>query len=195
MKPSHKHLIALPLVAVALIAAGCGSDADDGGSGEPSTAAATGEAAPVAEKGLPKALAANRAEANEILEEGQLQSKLDELKGHPVVVNQWGSWCPPCREEFPFFAAAAEAHADEIAFLGIDMEDNREAAEQFLSESPVPYPSIFDPSAEEIRSLGGGVVSPTTVFIDETGEIVNVFQGPYTSQEQLERDIERHLQS
>lgn len=196
MKPKSKHLIALPFVAVALIAAGCGSDADEGGSGEPSTeAAAGGEAAPATEKGVPKALAANRAEANVILEEGELQSKLDELEGHPIVVNQWASWCEPCRAEFPFFADSANAHADEIAFVGIDMQDDRDAAQQFLEEIPVPYPSVFDPNASQIASLGGGIVSPTTVFIDETGEIVNVFQGSYASRDQLEQDIERHLQS
>ncbi len=196
MKPKSKHLIALPLIAVALIAAGCGSDADEGDSGEPSTeAAAGGEAAPATEKGVPKALAANRAEANVILEEGELQSKLDELEGHPIVVNQWASWCEPCRAEFPFFADSANAHADEIAFVGIDMQDDRDAAQQFLEEIPVPYPSVFDPNASQIASLGGGIVSPTTVFIDEEGEIVNVFQGSYASRDQLEQDIERHLQS
>ncbi len=95
----------------------------------------------------------------------------------PVVVNQWASWCEPCRAEFPFFQASAEAHAADIAFVGIDMQDEPSAAEAFLAELPVPYPSISDPDAAQIRSLGGGVVSPTTVFIDEQGEVVAVFQG------------------
>ena len=59
----------------------------------------------------------------------------------------------------------------------------------------MPYPSIFDPSAAQISSLGGGFVSPTTVFIDAQGEIVNVFQGSYVSGEQLEADIEQLLGS
>ncbi len=200
MRPSRtskKTIRALALAAATLIAAGCGSDDGGGGSGEPAASTPGNEtsAAPPKEKGVPKALAANRAQANVILDEGELQSKLDELEGHPVVVNQWASWCDPCRAEFPYFADSAEANAGEIAFLGIDMQDSREAAEQFLAESPVPYPSVFDPSASQIASLGGGVVSPTTVFIDEKGEIVNVFQGSYASRQDLEQDIERHLRS
>lgn len=181
--------LGLGLAALALIAAGCGSS--DGGE----DGAAPAAAAPAAEekKGLPRALAANRAEANQILEEGALEAKLEQLRGHPIVVNQWASWCDPCREEFPYFQDSAEANADEVAFLGIDMQDDRGAAEEFLSEFPVPYPSIWDPTASQIASLGGGVVSPTTVFIDERGEIVSVFQGVYTSRGQLEEDIQRHL--
>ena len=181
--------IALSLLAVALVAAGCGSGDDEGSSG--SGTDATAAAKPI--KGLPKALADNRAEANQILEEGSLEPKLGELEGHPVVVNQWASWCEPCRAEFPFFRDAAESHAKDVAFLGIDMQDDRGAAEDFLAELPVPYPSVFDPNAAAISSLGGGIVSPTTVFIDEKGEIVEVFQGAYATRDQLEADIEQYL--
>lgn len=180
---------ALALAAIALAA--CGSS-DDGGGGE-ATAQSAETAPPPKEKGIPKALAANRAAAGEILDEGALGAKLAELEGHPVVVNQWASWCEPCRAEFPYFGDSADQHAGDVAFVGIDMQDDRGAAEQFLTELPVPYPHIFDPSAAQIASLGGGVVSPTTVFIDEDGEVVNVFQGAYATRDQLEQDIERHL--
>ncbi|MGI8727740.1 MAG: TlpA family protein disulfide reductase [Solirubrobacterales bacterium] len=194
-----RQLILVAAAALALIVAGCG---EEGGSGtdsaEPPGAnndpgkGAESDKGPGSEK-VPAALAANRAEANEILEEGSLEPKLEELKGFPVVVNQWGSWCPPCRAEFPYFAQSAEDHAADVGFVGVDMQDERGAAEQFLEDNPVPYPSIFDPDAAQIASLGGGVVSPTTVFIDEKGEIANVFQGAYTDQAQLEADIDKYL--
>lgn len=187
---SPKHLPAILILVLTLLAAGCGSDDEgpDAGAATSRPAASGGSA----EK-IPPALTANREQANEILPEGNLDDKLAELKGFPVVVNQWGSWCPPCRDEFPYFGASAEDHAAEIGFVGIDMQDERGAAEDFLEEFPVPFPSIDDPDAKQIASLGGGVVSPTTVFIDERGEIVEVFQGVYTSQAQLEADIDRHL--
>ena len=190
-----KHALMITFVAAALLAAGCGSQTEDGAtvaSGTDTSVPRAPVASPSKER-LPKALAANRAEANVILEEGSLDAKLEELRGHPIVVNQWASWCPPCREEFPFFRASAEAHADTVAFVGIDMQDERGAAEGFLAEEPVPYPTVFDPDAEQIRSLGGGVVSPTTVFIDSSGKVVSTFQGAYVSQEKLDADIDRFL--
>jgi thiol-disulfide isomerase/thioredoxin len=191
MRSRRKWILGLALAVAALALAACGSGEDTGASGSAETGAET--AAPAKEKGVPKALSANRAEANQILDEGELEAKLEQFAGFPIVVNQWASWCDPCREEFPFFRDSAETHADEVAFLGIDMQDSREAAAEFLAELPVPYPSIFDPGAAQIASLGGGVVSPTTVFIDAGGEIVNVFQGTYVSRDQLEQDIDTHL--
>lgn len=197
MSIKPKQIFGLSIAAAALVAAGCGSDGDGGG-GESAASGTTAESAqtpPPKEKGVPKALSANRAQANEILDEGTLDQKLAELKGYPIVVNQWASWCEPCRAELPFFADAANSAAGEVAFLGIDMQDNLDSAEEFLTEVPIPFPSVFDPTAAAIGSLGGGIVSPTTVFIDEKGEIVEVFQGAYATRDQLEADIERNLLS
>jgi cytochrome c biogenesis protein CcmG/thiol:disulfide interchange protein DsbE len=178
------------LLAVALAA--CGGDSGGDGSEGPSRDPAQ-SSAPT--KGVPAPLAQNRAQANEIIDGSTeaLDAKLAELRGHPVVVNQWGSWCPPCREEFPFFAESAEAHARDVAFLGIDVQDDRESAEQFLEEFPVPYPSIEDVEADAARSLGWTQVSPTTWFLDERGEIAYQRLGPYPDRGALEADIKRYL--
>ena len=122
-----------------------------------------------------------------------LEAKLDALRGYPVVVNQWGSWCPPCRAEFPFFAKSAESHLDEVAFIGVDIEDDRDAAEDFLEEFPVPYPSIFDEQSEAVASLDWAGFSPTTWFIDERGETVFVRNGAYPDGGTLEADIHNYL--
>ena len=60
-----------------------------------------------------------------------------ELRGHPVVVNKWGSWCGPCRAEFPYFQRQAIEHGKKVAFLGVDGKDNDANAEEFLKEFPV----------------------------------------------------------
>lgn len=140
-------------------------------------------------------LAANREEANELIDGGEeaLDAKLSELRGHPVVVNQWGSWCPPCEAEFPLFNEAAQLNDTRVAFLGIDAQDDRNAAEEFLEENPVPYPSIFDPDAAAAFSLGWGQTSPTTWFVDERGEIVHQKPGAYVSRAELEADIREFL--
>jgi thiol-disulfide isomerase/thioredoxin len=189
----RRVLFVLPLL-VALTLAACGGG-DGGGEPGPPPPQALASAGP--EKDLPKALAANRDQANQLIDGSTeaLEAKLEELRGHPVVVNQWGSWCPPCRTEFPFFAESAEAHADEVAFIGVDIQDDRDAAEDFLAEFPVPYPSIFDQDAEAVQSIGWSGVSPTTWFVDERGEIVSQRPGQYPDREALEADIRTFLLS
>jgi thiol-disulfide isomerase/thioredoxin len=191
-RPSRRLLFTLLPLAAAMAIGACGSDAEEGvgrAGSEPAVSAA------VAAKDLPKPLAENRAQANQLIDgpTEALEAKLEELRGHPVVVNQWGSWCPPCRAEFPFFADLADEHADEVAFLGVDIEDDREAAEEFLREFPVPYPSIFDPDTDAVRSLDWAGFSPTTWFIDERGEIAFVRNGAYPDARTLNADIHNYL--
>jgi thiol-disulfide isomerase/thioredoxin len=193
LRPRRGLLAVLP-VAAAVVLAACGGGADGGGDVN-----AQGDPAPAqpAPRGIPGPLAENRAQANQLIDGATeaLEAKLGELRGHPVVVNQWGSWCPPCRAEFPFFAASAEAHAGDVAFVGIDIQDDRDAAENFLREFPVPYPSIYDRDADAVASLGWTQASPTTWFIDEQGEIVHQRPGAYANREQLEADVRRFLLS
>ena len=89
------------------------------------------------------------------------------LRGYPVVVNVWASWCGPCRFEFPHFQRAAAAYGKRVAFLGIDSQDSDDAAATFLREEPVPYPSYTDPDEEiadehrrHARSAGHRLLRP-----------------------------------
>jgi cytochrome c biogenesis protein CcmG, thiol:disulfide interchange protein DsbE len=177
------------LASVVLVVAACGGDEGGGSS-------VTAKAGPkLRTAGLPAPLARNIRGANRIIDgDGDLlKEKLARLRGFPVVVNQWASWCEPCRFEFPFFASAARRHRSEVAFLGIDMQDSKGEAKEFLEELPVPFPSIFDPDAAYISSIGGGRASPTTVFIDSKGEVARVHPGAYASLDALERDIRRYV--
>jgi cytochrome c biogenesis protein CcmG, thiol:disulfide interchange protein DsbE len=175
-------------VAVAVAAGGGG----EGGASQASSAPQPSEAEL---KSLPKPLAENISMGNRIIDEGvtALQDRLEKLRGYPVVVNQWASWCPPCRAEIPLFQKAAEQYQGKVAFLGIDMQDSRGPAEDFLSELPMPYPSIWDPDAAAISSLGGGQVSPTTALVDERGDVVFTRQGQYPDLATLRADIQRLL--
>jgi cytochrome c biogenesis protein CcmG, thiol:disulfide interchange protein DsbE len=121
-----------------------------------------------------------------------LSAKLAALEGVPVVVNQWASWCPPCRAEFPYFAALAERYERRVAFLGLNSRDERRAAEAFLREHPVGYPSVFDKRAEQARSIGAGAGWPTTIFFDAGGDVVFIRQGGYVDAAALEADIREH---
>jgi thiol-disulfide isomerase/thioredoxin len=139
----------------------------------------------------PAQLRANRRERNALIDVS-LATRLAALKGVPAVVNQWASWCPPCRAEFPFFAEMAERYRSEVAFLGLNSRDARDGAEAFLKEHPVGYPSIFDDDAEQARSIGAGTGWPTTVFFDAEGNAVFIRRGGYTDASALEADIREH---
>lgn len=153
--------------------------------------AATGVGPSAGQAGTPAQLRANRRERNALIDVS-LATRLAALKGVPVVVNQWASWCPPCRAEFPFFAEMAERYRSEVAFLGLSSRDERGAAEAFLKEHAVGYPSVFDEDAEQARSIGAGTSWPTTVFFDAEGNAVFIRRGGYTDASALEADIREH---
>lgn len=116
---------------------------------------------------------------------------LYQLRGTPVVVNIWASWCGPCREETPALVDAARRYGREVQFLGVDHQDGRGAAQEFLRRYDVPYPSVFDSSGAIHRSLGF-IGLPDTVFYDASGQIAATWTGPLTP-EALRKNLEQLL--
>ena len=84
-------------------------------------------------------------------------------------------------------------HGSDVAFLGVDTDDSVDAAETFLSELPLPYPSFSDPDSEIADELGLREF-PSTVFYDSSGEIAYVRRGGYGSEDELAADIEKYAQ-
>jgi thiol-disulfide isomerase/thioredoxin len=136
-------------------------------------------------------LAANAAKANQILD-ASIQAEVARLRGVPVVINQWASWCTNCKFEFPFFQQAGRADANRVAFVGLDSQDSRSNAQAFLAQFPVDYPSVFDPSASQAQSLGGGQGWPTTIFMNAKHQITNVHVGAYPALQALQQDVARY---
>lgn len=99
------------------------------------------------------------------------QVSLDELRGHPVVINFWASWCIPCKEEAPYLAAAARRHRGNVAFLGIDIQDFERDARRFLREVDAPYVSVRDKSSRTYTAYGLTGV-PETYYVDRQGRVV-----------------------
>jgi thiol-disulfide isomerase/thioredoxin len=98
---------------------------------------------------------------------------------HMTVVNVWGSWCAPCREEAATLAAAARKLAPaEVRFVGIDVEDTRPGATAFERRYKIPYPSFFNPTGSfRYRFRYPAFATPVTYVIDGQGEIAAVVYG------------------
>ena len=186
MGARFRSLIAVGTLALAvLLGSGCGNSDGEGGGSHPDYAKALA--------GSPPALAALHRQANELLSGGTeaYEKRIDGLRGYPVVVNVWASWCGPCRFEFPVLQKLSARYGKKVAFLGVNAEDSNDAASTFLREEPVPYPSYTDPDKDIFDSLGA-IGLPDTAFYDEAGELVYLKQGPYAENSELEADVRRY---
>jgi cytochrome oxidase Cu insertion factor (SCO1/SenC/PrrC family)/thiol-disulfide isomerase/thioredoxin len=140
----------------------------------------------------PMALAAVHKQAGELLGGiPALTRRLAELHGHPIVVNVWASWCPACRTEFPLLSAASARYGRQVAFLGVDVNDNAKDASAFLATHPVSYPS-YTGASDDLGSLTNGAYEPTTIYISPTGRIRQRHLGQYDTLAALENDIEHY---
>lgn len=114
--------------------------------------------------------------------------RLSDLRGRPVIVNFWASWCGPCVEEFPLLTAAASAHeGDGLAVVGIVFRDRSEAARGFLERMGATWPALMDPG-DAVASRFGIIGPPDTFFIDRRGVVVSRQIGQLSS-----ADLERGL--
>lgn len=181
----------LALVAVLVIGL---SQAGGGGGGQGKSAGGACGTVPVALKGAPKPLASLHEQGCEIVGGGPaaFKQRLASLKGRPVVVNQWASWCGPCRAEFPHFQKLSVELGKRVAFLGVDSMDNNGDAAAFLKQYPVPYPSFEDGDGKVAQVFNGVGPLPKTVFYDARGKLAFVHVGQYASEAALRRDISRY---
>lgn len=143
-----------------------------GTSGTPSGGQVTAGTSPVAEIAPPE-----RAEPVDIsgvdLDGNPLS--LADFRGDVVVVNVWGSWCVPCREEAPMLSALSRELAGRgVSFVGIDVRDNVTAAKAFESRYGITYPSFDDPQARAVLAFQGTVpvqAVPSTIVLDRQGRV------------------------
>lgn len=144
--------------------------------------------------GSPAVLASLHAQGNQLLAGGPtaFKARVKALRGHPVVINEWASWCEPCQSEFPVFQRVAVHYGRQVAFIGLDSKDTNAAADAFLRRFPISYPSYVDPSQRigSVLQAVGGI--PQTVYINARGTQVFDHAGPYLSTASLETDIKRY---
>ena len=117
--------------------------------------------------------------------------RLSAFAGHPVVVNFWGTWCPPCRDEIPLLVAEYATHKDSglviLAVDGRDQETSTKAVREFAAEFHIPFPVLLDEKGRVRKQYKLRGV-PTAVFIDADGTIRAVNIGPLN-----EASLQQHL--
>ena len=104
---------------------------------------------------------------------------LSELKGTPVVLNFWATWCGPCWEEHPVLVANAKMLPN-VRFLGVVFQDSEEKILGFLQQRGSSYPTVVDDQGKTAIAYGVGGV-PESFFLDANGVIVAKYSGPMSS--------------
>jgi thiol-disulfide isomerase/thioredoxin len=109
-------------------------------------------------------------------------ASLGDYEGRPLVVNFFASWCAPCVTEMPALEEVHQKYGDEIAFLGLAMNDTVEDAQALVDRTGVTWDLGRDPRGEIIRELGG-IGMPTTVLVTAEGEVVETHVGELSRKE------------
>jgi thiol-disulfide isomerase/thioredoxin len=117
---------------------------------------------------------------------------LGRAPGEPMVLNLWGSWCGPCREELPLMQQFADASAGQVRVMGLISKDGRPLAESFAADAGVTFPSAFDGDGELMTDLGLNGL-PYTFFIDADGALVHTQVGQVHSVDELRALAAEHL--
>jgi cytochrome c biogenesis protein CcmG, thiol:disulfide interchange protein DsbE len=124
--------------------------------------------------------------------EGDGSLGLGDLRGKPVVLNFWASWCGPCRDEAPMLNAAARRYGDRVHIVGVNIKDSRTDALEFARSYGYVFPSVVD-SDGRIFDDYGLTGQPETFVIDAQGKVFQHVQGPFLSEADLFGLIEGSL--
>ena len=104
------------------------------------------------------------------------------VRGTPLVVNVWATWCPPCIKEMPLLRAMAEKYSPDVRFLGIDLQDDETSALAMLEEFDITFPSVVDRDGI-VRSSLGVSGPPVTFFVQPDGIIAGRWDGLLPNEE------------
>jgi cytochrome c biogenesis protein CcmG/thiol:disulfide interchange protein DsbE len=125
--------------------------------------------------------------------DGEGELSLESLRGKAVVLNFWASWCGPCKDEAPLLQAAHEKWRDRgVAFVGIDVQDFRGDARDFLERYGITYPNVYDGKGSTVGRYGV-TGFPETYFVDAEGRVRYRIAGPVESAEEVDEGIRRAL--
>ena len=168
------------LVAALLLLAGCGQE----------TSALPGNGVVVDCSTVATVKTDNEAALLKCLD-GKTSIDVGQIKG-PTLVNVWGSWCGPCKQEMPIFVDFYSKYKEKVSLIGISVEEaDVQDARDFVKLYGMSWPNLNDPDGSTRGTLGMGV--PITLFIDAQGKVAYKKIGVVTTIEELERDTKKYL--
>jgi len=112
--------------------------------------------------------------------------ELYELRGKPVILNFWATWCPPCVREMPNLQNFYDKHSNKIIVIGVNLGEKNTTIQKFINKINVTFPIVLDKN-KEIEKKYNLIIRPTTYFIDENGIIVDKKLGELKKEEIEER--------
>jgi thiol-disulfide isomerase/thioredoxin len=176
------------VLACLLALVGCSSLSGTGDKGYIS-----GEGVPVEvvaeDRGTPIEMTGTDLDGNEV--------DLADLRGKPVVVNVWASWCGPCIVEQPDLNEAASELGEDVTFLGLNIRDASQGdAAAFTRTLDVDYPSVYSPDGSALLPFAGTLTPrsiPSTVVLDAEGRVAASVQGRIPTPQTLVSIVERVL--
>jgi len=117
---------------------------------------------------------------------------LSRAPGMPTVLNLWGSWCTPCREELPLLQDFADVAGDRVRLIGVISRDGVPQADSFAADAQVSFPGAFDGEGRLMAELGVNAL-PYTYFLDADGALVHTESGAVTSVDEMQALVAEHL--
>jgi thiol-disulfide isomerase/thioredoxin len=175
MSDRHTKKLGLLLVG-ALLAAGCSTGSDAVATGTDFNFVSPGGQTQITYDGDERQQAPD-IQGESLMDEGK-QLKVSDYQGKVVVLNIWGAWCPPCRVEAPQLQKVWEAYEDKgVQILGIDVRDeDRTFPQDFMRDTGLSYPSIYDPAIRSLLPLKGYPRSavPSTIVLDKQHRVAMV---------------------
>jgi cytochrome c biogenesis protein CcmG/thiol:disulfide interchange protein DsbE len=180
------------LLGALLLSAALGGCAADEGSPAPASASAASALQACPEQPDAEAVGDDLLPAMSFDCPGGGSLDLGRAPGEPTVLNLWGSWCTPCREELPLMQQFADAAAGHVRVMGLISKDGRPQAESFAADAGVTFPSAFDADGELMTELGLNGL-PYTYFLDADGGLIYTQVGPVASVDELRALVVEHL--
>jgi thiol-disulfide isomerase/thioredoxin len=135
------------------------------------------------------ALCADSASGLTLKDQAGRKVRLRDLRGRPVLLNFWATWCVPCNDEMPALVAIEKQYAGRVAFIGASLDDSKTESKipAFLARYRIDFPIWLGATLDDLDRLKMGNAVPATAFLDQDGRIVARILGQARPEEVKER--------